>query len=50
VVPPAEVIGALGERASEFGKAVRYSPQGLLMTPLRTGTDGFFVSILHKAG
>ncbi len=50
VVPPAEVIGALGDRAAAFGKAVRYSPQGLLMTPLRTGTDGFFVSILHKAG
>ncbi len=50
VVPPAEVIGALGDRAVAFGKAVRSSPQGLLMTPLRTGTDGFFVSILRKAG
>ncbi len=50
VVPPAEVVSALGDRAAAFGKAVRYSPQGLLMTPLRTGTDGFFVSILHKAG
>jgi 16S rRNA (cytosine967-C5)-methyltransferase len=50
VVPPAEVIGALGDRAAAFGKAVRQSSQGLLMTPLRTGTDGFFVSVLRKAG
>jgi 16S rRNA (cytosine967-C5)-methyltransferase len=51
VVPPAEVVrAALGERAEAFGNAVRYAPQGLLMTPLRTGTDGFFVSILRKAG
>lgn len=50
VVPPVEVVSALGDRAAAFGKAVRYSPQGLLMTPLRTGTDGFFVSILRKAG
>ena len=50
VVPPAEVITALGERAAAFREAVRLSPQGLLMTPLRTGTDGFFVSLLRKAG
>ena len=50
VVPPAEVIAALGERAAAFREAVRLSPQGLLMTPLRTGTDGFFVSLLRKAG
>jgi 16S rRNA (cytosine967-C5)-methyltransferase len=50
VVPPAEIIKALGDRAAAFGEAVRQSSQGLLMTPLRTGTDGFFVSMLRKAG
>jgi 16S rRNA (cytosine967-C5)-methyltransferase len=24
------------------------SPEGLLMTPRRTGTDGFFVSLLRR--
>lgn len=48
VVPPTEVIGALGDRAAAFGKAVRQSAQGFLMTPLRIGTDGFFVSILRR--
>jgi 16S rRNA (cytosine967-C5)-methyltransferase len=50
VVPPTEVIKALGERAAAFGAAVRQSSQGLLMSPLRTGTDGFFVAVLRKAG
>ncbi len=50
VVPPAAVIKALGERASVFGKAARLSAEGLLMTPRTTGTDGFFVSLLRRAG
>jgi len=50
VVPPREVIGTLGDKAVEFGKAVRVSNEGVLMTPLRTGTDGFFVSILKRNG
>ena len=47
-VPPAEVIAALGERAFLFRRAVRLSDEGLLMTPLRTDTDGFFVAMLRK--
>ncbi|MBY0383478.1 MAG: RsmB/NOP family class I SAM-dependent RNA methyltransferase [Xanthobacteraceae bacterium] len=50
VVSPREVIGALGDKAAAFGEAVRLSDEGLLMTPLRTGTDGFFVSILRRTG
>ena len=46
IVPPAEVAAALGPRASDFRAAVVLSPEGLLMTPRRTGTDGFFVSLL----
>lgn len=48
VVPPAEVAGALGERGAEFAAAALLSPEGLLMTPRRTGTDGFFVAILRR--
>jgi 16S rRNA (cytosine967-C5)-methyltransferase len=50
VVPPREVIGALGDKAAQFTAAVHLFPEGLLMTPLRTGTDGFFVSILKRDG
>lgn len=48
LVPPAEVAGALGERAYLFRRAVVMSDAGLLMTPARTETDGFFVSVLRK--
>jgi 16S rRNA (cytosine967-C5)-methyltransferase len=48
VVPPLDVAGALGERAFLFRRAVLASHEGLLMTPRRTDTDGFFVSILKK--
>jgi len=50
VVPPGEVIAALGAQADAFTAATWPSPEGLLMTPLRTGTDGFFVSVLRRAG
>jgi 16S rRNA (cytosine967-C5)-methyltransferase len=47
-VPPAEVASAaLGERAFMFGKAARLAPEGILMTPRTTGTDGFFVGLLR---
>jgi 16S rRNA (cytosine967-C5)-methyltransferase len=48
LVPPADVIAPLGERAFLFGKAARLTDEGLLMTPLRTDTDGFFVGILKR--
>jgi 16S rRNA (cytosine967-C5)-methyltransferase len=37
-----------GERAAAFREAVQRSPEGLLMTPRRTHTDGFFVSLLAR--
>jgi 16S rRNA (cytosine967-C5)-methyltransferase len=40
--------GALGERAFLFQRAVLASPEGLLMTPRRTDTDGFYVSLLRR--
>jgi 16S rRNA (cytosine967-C5)-methyltransferase len=48
VAPPAEVIGALGERAFMFRRAALVSDEGLLMTPRRTDTDGFFVTVIRR--
>jgi 16S rRNA (cytosine967-C5)-methyltransferase len=50
IVPPADVVQALGERAFLFQRAVLMSDKGLLMTPRRTDTDGFFVSMLRRKG
>ncbi len=50
IVPPGEVAaGALGERAMLFCHAALLSPEGLLMTPLLTATDGFYVAVMRKA-
>ena len=35
-------------RAEAFAEAALRSPEGWLMTPRRTGTDGFFVSVLKR--
>jgi 16S rRNA (cytosine967-C5)-methyltransferase len=48
IVPPAEAANALGERAFLFRRAVMMSEEGLLMTPRRTDTDGFYVSVLVR--
>ncbi len=48
VEKPAEVAQALGERAYPFRQAALISDEGLLMTPRRTDTDGFFVSLLRR--
>jgi 16S rRNA (cytosine967-C5)-methyltransferase len=47
VVPADAVMDALGEAGTQFRAAVRTSAEGLLMTPRRTGTDGFFVAVLR---
>jgi 16S rRNA (cytosine967-C5)-methyltransferase len=49
VTPPAKVAGILSDRTGAFREASLASDEGLLMTPRRTGTDGFFVSVLRKA-
>jgi 16S rRNA (cytosine967-C5)-methyltransferase len=46
LVSPTTVAEALGERALLFRRAVLIFDEGILMTPRRTDTDGFFVSIL----
>jgi 16S rRNA (cytosine967-C5)-methyltransferase len=49
VEKPANVVNGLGERAYLFSRAVIMSDEGLLMTPRRTDTDGFFVSLLRRS-
>src|SRR3979411_501594 len=46
VVPPAQTASVLWDRAEDFAKAALQSAGGWLLTPRRTGTDGFFVSVL----
>ena len=48
LVPPAEVAGALGDRAFMFRRAALIGEEGLLLTPRRTETDGFFISMLVR--
>jgi 16S rRNA (cytosine967-C5)-methyltransferase len=47
-VPPAELANVLGERGYLFRRAVLLSDEGLLMTPRRTDTDGFYVAMLRR--
>ena len=49
VVPPKETASVLWDKAEAFADAALKLPEGWLMTPQRTGTDGFFVSVLRKA-
>ncbi len=49
IVPPAQGLQALGERAFMFGKAARMFDEGLMMTPRTTDTDGFFVALLARS-
>jgi 16S rRNA (cytosine967-C5)-methyltransferase len=48
VAPGDELVNALGAKADQFRAATRITPEGLLMTPRRTGTDGFFVAMMYR--
>ena len=48
VVPPEETASVLGDKAKDFAAAALASSEGWLMTPRRTGTDGFFVAVLTR--
>jgi 16S rRNA (cytosine967-C5)-methyltransferase len=48
VVPASQIMAVLWDKAEDFAAATLQSPEGLLMTPRRTGTDGFFVSVLKR--
>jgi 16S rRNA (cytosine967-C5)-methyltransferase len=49
VVRADQVVDALGGVAGDFRAAVLMSAEGLLMTPRRTGTDGFFVALMRRS-
>jgi 16S rRNA (cytosine967-C5)-methyltransferase len=49
VQPPEQTASVLWDKAEDFAKAALRTDEGWLMTPRRTGTDGFFVSVLKKA-
>ena len=48
VVPAQAVAGSLGANATRFLAAAKASAEGVLMTPRRTGTDGFFLSVMRR--
>jgi 16S rRNA (cytosine967-C5)-methyltransferase len=48
VIPPSQAMTVLWDKAEDFAAATLQSAEGLLMTPRRTGTDGFFVSVLKR--
>ena len=48
VVPPEQTAAVLWDKAEDFAGAALQSTEGWLMTPRRTGTDGFFVSVLKR--
>ena len=50
VVPAAEFCKAIGDRGAILRTAALETSEGLLLTPRRTETDGFFVSILGRSG
>jgi 16S rRNA (cytosine967-C5)-methyltransferase len=50
IVSPREFTGLPRAAADELFQAARVTEAGLLMTPRRTGTDGFFLSILRHTG
>ena len=49
IQPPNETASVLWDKAEDFEKAALQSAEGWLMTPRRTGTDGFFVSVLKRS-
>ncbi len=48
VVSPEQTASVLWDKSEDFANAALRSEEGWLMTPRRTGTDGFFVSVLKK--
>jgi 16S rRNA (cytosine967-C5)-methyltransferase len=49
VMPPRDVAAAaLGERAALFCHAALMSEEGLLLTPRRTDTDGFYIAVMRR--
>jgi 16S rRNA (cytosine967-C5)-methyltransferase len=49
VLAPEQTASVLWDKAEAFAEAALQSPEGWLMTPRRTGTDGFFVSVMKRS-
>jgi 16S rRNA (cytosine967-C5)-methyltransferase len=49
LVPPADLVAMAPDALSEMANLVSSGGHGLQFTPLKTGTDGFFVSLMRKA-
>lgn len=49
IIPPGEAALGLGERGPVLRAAALAGEEGILLTPHRTDTDGFFVSLLAKS-
>lgn len=47
-VPAAQTVLALGSPGLALHNAALSAPEGILLTPRRTATDGFFVSVLRR--
>jgi 16S rRNA (cytosine967-C5)-methyltransferase len=43
-------FSVLGNKAAEFQRAVLTTSAGIVMTPKRTGTDGFYFSLVRREG
>jgi 16S rRNA (cytosine967-C5)-methyltransferase len=48
IVAPSQTAMVLSDKAEAFAGAALKSEEGWLLTPHRTGTDGFFVSVLSR--
>jgi 16S rRNA (cytosine967-C5)-methyltransferase len=48
VQPPEQTASVMWDKTEDFEAAALKSPEGWLLTPRRTGTDGFFVAVLKK--
>jgi 16S rRNA (cytosine967-C5)-methyltransferase len=48
VLEARDVVAALGERAFMFANAALLTAEGVLMTPRRTETDGFFAAVVQR--
>jgi len=44
---PSDVTAGAG-LASSFNDAIRLLPEGVILSPARTGTDGFFVAVMER--
>jgi 16S rRNA (cytosine967-C5)-methyltransferase len=47
-VAPEQTASVLADKAAAFAEAALKTAEGWLMTPRRTGTDGFFIAVMKR--